>query len=102
MNGMTSDTCWFVYIIETVDGFYYTGITTDPLRRYREHRSGGSKASRYLRAHVPRRLVFYQKIGSRSLALKVEYHLKQASRTEKRNIITSGTLLFHPSSGRLR
>ncbi|MBQ3507166.1 MAG: GIY-YIG nuclease family protein [Clostridia bacterium] len=31
---------YFVYILKCADGTYYTGITTDPSRRLREHNAG--------------------------------------------------------------
>ncbi|MBN2417180.1 GIY-YIG nuclease family protein [bacterium] len=88
-------------MVLTTDGYYYTGISTDPERRFREHCRSGRNAARFFRAHPPEALVFTQKIGSRSLASKVEYRLKEASRMEKQQIATGGALHYDRATGRL-
>lgn len=71
---------FFVYIIETVDGTYYTGITNDVARRMKEHLNGGSKSARYLRAHKPAYLVYLRECKTRSDALRLERRLKKDRR----------------------
>jgi len=93
---------WSLYVIRTVDGSLYAGITTDVRRRYREHTSGGPRAARFLRAHPPQELVFRRRIGSRSLALKVEYRFKQLSKRDKEAIVTAGRFRFDRKSGKIR
>jgi putative endonuclease len=46
---------YFCYILECSDGSYYTGWTTDPQRRLRQHNRG--IGARYTRSHGPVRLV---------------------------------------------
>jgi putative endonuclease len=46
---------YFVYIIETEDGTYYTGQTNNLLRRLKEHVSGKSHSAAYFRMHPPLR-----------------------------------------------
>ena len=31
---------WYCYIIKTLNGLFYVGISTDPIRRYKEHKEG--------------------------------------------------------------
>ena len=93
---------WHFYVIRTVDGRLYAGVATDVRRRYREHAAGGPKAARFLRANPPRELVFKRRIGSRSLALKVEYRFKQLSKRDKEAIVRTGTLRFDRTSGEIR
>ncbi|MBS3795944.1 MAG: GIY-YIG nuclease family protein, partial [Candidatus Thorarchaeota archaeon] len=40
---------YYVYIIETTDGTYYTGQTNDLIRRLGEHAAGNSHSAKYLR-----------------------------------------------------
>lgn len=80
---------WYLYMIRTRDGNLYTGIGTDVVRRFAEHRDGGRKAARYLRGRTPLRLVFERKIGSKSLALKVESKVKRLPKHRKEQIIRS-------------
>jgi len=93
---------WYIYVILTVDGFYYTGISTDPERRYREHLAGMSRSARYLKAHRPEKLVFIYEIGDHTLALKVEYQFKKLLRRVKEKIITERCLIFDPSDGKIK
>jgi putative endonuclease len=92
---------WSVYIIRTVDDRLYTGVSTDVLRRYREHLSGGERAAKYLKAHRPHALVFSLPVGSRTLAQKVECRLKRLSRSQKESVIRQRALAFDPDTGRL-
>ena len=59
--------CWYLYVIRTVDGSLYTGISTDVARRFREHLVQGRKTARYLRARKPLHVAFSQAIGDLSL-----------------------------------
>ena len=93
---------WHLYVIRTVDGCLYAGITTDVRRRYQEHATGSPKAARFLRAKPPKELVFKRRIGSRSLALKVEYRFKQLPKRDKEAVIRAGKLRLDRKSGEIR
>jgi putative endonuclease len=94
--------CWYLYIIRTVDNSLYAGISTDVLRRYREHCAQGRKTAKYLFAHKPLSLVFSQALGDRSLALKVEYHFKELSKKEKDRIVDAQELILEEESGHIK
>ena len=68
---------YFVYIIETEDGTYYTGQTNDLLRRLQEHISNTSKSASYFYMHKPRFLVYLEEVNSRSEAMRREREIKQ-------------------------
>jgi putative endonuclease len=95
-------TCWYLYIVKTVDNSMYAGISTDVQRRFREHLAQGKKTAKYLLAHKPVSLAFSQVLGDRSLALKVEYHFKELSKKDKDRIVDAQNLTFEPESGRIR
>lgn len=97
MSGAT----WHLYVVRTVKGSLYAGIATDVARRYGEHVRGGPKSARFLRANPPRELAFTRRIGSRSLALKVEYRFKQLSKQNKESIVQAGKLGFDRETGRI-
>jgi putative endonuclease len=78
------DAEWYVYMVRCRDGKLYTGIATDIDRRLTEHLSG--KGAKYLRGRGPLRLAFKQKIGRRSLALKMERLIKKLPKSEKERI----------------
>ena len=69
---------WFLYMIETAAGALYTGITTDVERRFAEH-CGSRRGARALRGKGPLTLMHYERVGSRSEALKLEAWLKKQS-----------------------
>ncbi|MDP2715168.1 GIY-YIG nuclease family protein [Rheinheimera sp.] len=74
---------WYLYMVQTANGMLYTGISTDPKRRLRQHSgelAGGAKA---LRGKGPLTLVYSQSLSDKSSAAKAEYQLKQLPRTAK-------------------
>lgn len=77
---------WFIYMVRTASGLLYTGISTDPARRLRQHQSG--KGSRALRGKGPLTLAWQQAVGEKGAALRLEYRLKQQSKAFKEQLIT--------------
>ena len=77
---------WFVYIIETTKGSFYTGITTDIERRFQEH-SSGKKGAKFFRSSSPVSIVFSKKFLNRSLASKYEAKIKKLNRQQKLTLI---------------
>jgi putative endonuclease len=100
--GDSAGVTWHLYVIRTVDGCLYAGITTDVRRRYREHAAGGPKAARFLRARPPRELVLKRRIGSRSLALKAEHRFKRLPKRDKEAAVRAGKLRIDRKSGEIR
>ncbi len=80
---------WSVYIIEGTDGNYYTGITTDVVRRWREHCGikGEKAGAKYFRGRKPKSLVFVEKKHDRSSASKREAEIKKMTRKDKKSLL---------------
>ncbi len=76
---------YYCYILECEDGSYYTGWTTDPERRLRQHTAG--QGARYTRAHPPARLAFVEPQPDRASAMRRELALKRMSRARKQALI---------------
>ena len=74
---------WHLYLIRCGDGSLYTGITTDISRRLLEHQNAGRKASKYLRGKGELTLAYQRDAGDRSAASKLEYAVKQLSKSQK-------------------
>lgn len=72
----------FVYVIECTNGHYYTGYTTDVMRRYQEHVNGSDKC-KYTRAFPPKQLLTTWEFETCSDALKFEHKIKSLSKSEK-------------------
>jgi putative endonuclease len=78
---------WYLYLVETANGTLYTGISTDPARRLRQHNgelAGGAKA---LRGKGPLKLVYQQAMPDKSAASKAEYQTKRLSKATKLALI---------------
>ncbi|MGE6116066.1 GIY-YIG nuclease family protein [Aeromonas salmonicida] len=76
---------WSLYLVRTAAGLLYTGISTDPIRRLRQHQNG--KGSRALRGKGPLVLVWQQTVGDKGAALRLEYRLKQQSKAFKERLV---------------
>ena len=68
---------YFVYIIETEDETYYTGMTNDVARRFQEHLSGSSRSATYLKMHKPKFVVYMTECKTRGDAMRLEQRIKK-------------------------
>ncbi len=75
----------FVYILQSNDGKYYTGYTTDLARRMAAHKSG--KGAKFTRAFGFKKLLYHETHPTKSAALKREAELKKLTRIEKSALI---------------
>jgi putative endonuclease len=72
---------WFLYILLCSDNSLYTGISTNPQRRFLDHKSG--KGGRYTRSHKPVKIIYLEKLPDKSQALKRELQIKRWRRERK-------------------
>ncbi len=78
---------YFCYIVECVDGSYYTGYTTDPERRARQHNAG--RGAKYTRMHRPVQLVYIEPQPDRVSAMRRERAIKALTRSQKKVLIST-------------
>ncbi len=92
-------TDYFCYMVQCANGAYYTGWTTDPLRRVQEHNAGSG--ARYTRIFGPVDLVYVEEVEDHSSALKREYEIKRFSHARKARLAHSQPLpeAFLPQEG---
>ena len=83
------ETIWYLYILRCRDGSLYTGITTDVEKRLEAHRCG--KGAKYTRGRGPLELVYRERCGDHSRALKRELEIKALPREAKLALIEGGT-----------
>lgn len=76
---------WYLYILRCGDGSLYTGISTDVHRRLDAHIAG--KGAKYTRGRGPLTLVYMERCGSHSEALKRELDIKAQTKEEKERLI---------------
>ena len=75
---------YFVYMLRCRGDALYTGMTTDPARRLKEHQSGRkSGGARYTAARPPEGFAAQWQVEDRSAALRLEARIKALSRAEK-------------------
>lgn len=72
---------YFVYLIECRDGSFYTGITTDVVRRFDEHKN--KAGGHYTSSRGVVRVVYQESHPDRSAALKREAEIKKWKREKK-------------------
>lgn len=77
---------WYVYVILTYKKKLYTGISTDPERRFLEHLCDPKKGAKYFRSDSPQRIVYLEEWDSRSEALVREAEFKKWPSSKKRSI----------------
>jgi putative endonuclease len=79
---------WFVYILEcSPHGSLYTGRTTDLNRRFMEHVTG--VGAKYTRAHMPRRIAWWEGGHTSSSSGKREAAIKRLTRAQKIALVNS-------------
>lgn len=71
------------------DGTFYTGITTDPKRREKEHNGELPGGAKYTRSRRPVRITHLEEYPSRSAAQKREAEIKKMSHEEKISLIST-------------
>ena len=80
---------WWVYLIRCGDKSLYTGISTDPERRLRQHLGELKGGARSLRGRKPLELVYREMAGDRSDASRRERVIKSMSHRAKEALVAS-------------
>lgn len=78
---------YFVYMIRCSDDSLYTGITTDPVRRFREHAGEAPNGAKFTHSHPPKAVEALWSCEDRSTASKLEYAIKKLRRAQKLRLI---------------
>ncbi len=77
---------YYCYMLECANGRYYTGWSTDPFRRLKQHNAG--LGAKYTRMNGPSRLVYIEEMPDHSTALKREIRIKQLKHPQKVALIS--------------
>ena len=84
---------WQVYLLACADSSFYAGVTTDLVRRLRQHNGELAGGARYTRVRRPVTVAWHQSVASRGQAQRLESRLKKLSRAEKKSLIQSGEMI---------
>ena len=76
---------WFVYILRSRDGRFYTGSTNNIERRFKEHQSG--RGGKFTKAFGAEELLYQEEVPTRQEALRREAQIKRWSRKRKELLI---------------
>lgn len=79
-------TNYWIYILLCSNGSYYTGYTTDLVRRYQEHCEGSAKC-KYTRSFPPINIAQSWCVDDKSEALKIECYIKKLTKQKKQQFI---------------
>lgn len=78
---MIQEKQWYVYILECMDGSFYTGVTNDIDKRMKAHAQG--KGSKYVYQKGFKELLHTKPCLDKSDACKAEYFIKKLPKYEK-------------------
>ncbi|MBL0219160.1 MAG: GIY-YIG nuclease family protein [Myxococcales bacterium] len=76
---------WYVYVARCADDTLYCGIARDVAARIAAHDAG--TGARYTRGRGPLRVLLTRRCRTKGGALRLEYAVKQLSRTEKEALV---------------
>jgi putative endonuclease len=79
---MSKSSQWYVYLLRCSDQSLYCGVTTDLIRRVKEHNTS-SKGAKYTRVRRPVALAYSETALDRSAACKSEAAIKKLSKAKK-------------------
>jgi putative endonuclease len=78
---------FYVYILQCIDGSFYTGYTKDIDERTKQHQNG--KGAKYTKSHKPEKLAYVEQHESRGKAMKREREIKKLSHQQKQDLVNS-------------
>lgn len=81
---------YYCYMVKCANEAYYTGWTTDPMRRVKEHNAG--RGARYTRMHGPVELVYVEEVEDHVAALKREVGIKKLGHRGKVKLAKGSSL----------
>lgn len=84
-NDQLDDQQWWVYLIRTRYDTLYCGITNNLQRRFTQHQQG--KGAKALKGKGPLKLVWWQPVASKSVALKQELAIKKLTKAKKEMLV---------------
>ena len=98
MNQANHSWHWYVYIIECLDGLYYTGMTWNLDERVAQHASG--KGSAFTARHGFKAIRYFEEYHDIHDARYREKQLKDYSRKKKEALFSSSRITSNNNAGK--
>lgn len=83
---------YYIYMLRCDDNSIYTGITVDLENRMKEHFLKDKNGAKYTKSHNAKKIECVWKTENKSLASKLEYHIKTLKKTQKEDLILKNNL----------
>lgn len=83
---------YYTYMLRCLDNSIYTGMTNDLEKRIDEHLSKSKNGAKYTRSHDAIKLEIAWESKEKSLACKLEYHIKNLTKKQKEDLINGKKL----------
>lgn len=83
---MTDKKSYFTYIVECIDGTFYTGMTYDVQRRVKQHNGILHGGAKYTKQRRPVALRYFEEYTLYKLAASRENQLKKLSHQKKEKL----------------
>lgn len=84
---------YYTYMLRCADNSIYTGMTNDLENRIKEHLCKSKNGAKYTKSHAVIKLEAAWKSKDKSLACKLEYHLKTLTKAQKESLISGEKLV---------
>jgi putative endonuclease len=84
---------WYVYMLRCADNSLYTGVTTDIVRREREHNGKTASVAKYTRTRQPVKMVYHEQAENRSAACQREAAIKKLRKSNKEALVNANQKL---------
>lgn len=83
---------YYIYMLRCKGNSLYTGITVNLKNRMKEHFLKDKKGAKYTKAHNAEKLECVWETENKSLASKLEYHIKTLNKLKKEELIQKDNL----------
>lgn len=85
---------YYVYMLRCQDNSLYTGIAKDLQKRMNDHFTRNKNCAKYTLNHKAQKLECAWETLNKSLASKLEYHIKQLPKNKKEDLIKNNNTTF--------
>lgn len=84
---------WFTYFVKCKDGSLYAGVTTDPIKRERQHNGEIVGGAKYTQSKRPCKMVYLEENDSRITSSQREYVIRNLTKKSKEKLILESNFL---------